>query len=350
MGSERDYKEDSLTFFKSSFSKDKYFAHGKDPNFIAWQDTVQVNYFSKEARDFMLQSILDIAKVSDGIRCDMAMLAVNDVFEKTWEKVINEQNFKKPTEEFWKISIGTVKKQYPNFLFMAEVYWDMEWSLQQLGFDFTYDKRLLERLEYSDANSIRDHLRAEKIYQEKSVRFIENHDEKRAIESLGENRSKMGAIIISTILGMSFYYDGQFEGKIKRLPVQLGREPECVFNKDLKLFYEKLLLITKNKVFKNGDWHLIEPQKGEDELSYNNILSWLWEYKEEKILVIINYSDYESSCHLKLNFGIKEKFVFYDLLSDISYEREKNSLDRYGLFVKLLPYNAHIFQISPKEF
>jgi hypothetical protein len=29
---------------------------------------------------------------------------------------------------------------------MAEVYWDMEWTLQQQGFDYCYDKRLYDRL------------------------------------------------------------------------------------------------------------------------------------------------------------------------------------------------------------
>ncbi len=345
--SKEDYQKDSMTFFKSDFGKEKYFAHGKDPNFFAWQDTVQVNYFNEDARAFMLAKLLDIAKVSDGVRCDMAMLAVNNVFEKTWQSTIEKQGLNKPQEEFWKIAIETVKKQYPNFLFIAEVYWDMEWDLQQLGFDFTYDKRLLDRLRYGDVDEIRGHLSAQKDYQDKSVRFIENHDEERSITSLGIAKAKMGAIIISTILGMRFYYDGQFEGRSKRLPVQLVREPDFTENKELKEFYEKLLSITKHKVFKKGNWSLVNPQRGSDDLSYHNILSWVWEYNGDRRLIVVNYSEYDSSCHVKIDFGNNEKIILNDLLNDVSYERNLDDLNNFGLFVSLSAYNAHIFQILP---
>ena len=34
---------------------------------------------------------------------------------------------------------------------MAEAYWDLEWALQQQGFDYCYDKRLYDRLVTGDA-------------------------------------------------------------------------------------------------------------------------------------------------------------------------------------------------------
>ena len=74
----------------------------------------------------------------------------------------------------------TVREKNPGFLFMAEVYWDLEWTLQQQGFDYTYDKRLYDRLREGHAEPIREHFYAEPDYQVKLARFLENHDEPRA--------------------------------------------------------------------------------------------------------------------------------------------------------------------------
>lgn len=340
-----EFKKDSFNFFESDFEKGKYFAHGKDPNFFAWQDTVQVNYFGEDARKFMTKTLLEIAKVCDGVRCDMAMLDVNSIFKKTWGETRAIKNTKEPQEEFWKEAISEVKEKHPSFLFLAEVYWDMEWDLQQLGFDYTYDKRLLERLEYETAATINAHLKGDINYQQKLIRFIENHDEKRSLVALPREKAKMAAIIISTIPGMRFYYDGQFEGKLTRTPVQLRRDKKEEIDYDIKNFYEVLLKITKDKVFKKGDWTILDATQGADPLSFNNILSWIFEYKNERRLVVVNYSEYESSCHLKFNLdGVQgEKIILDDLLNNVQYEREKSNLNEYGLYVSLKPYSAHIF-------
>ncbi|MGI6680478.1 MAG: alpha-amylase family glycosyl hydrolase [Bdellovibrionota bacterium] len=367
-----DFDRDGITFFEPDNNKGKYFAHGKDPNYVAWQDTVQVNYFNDNARKFMKDILKGLCLVADGVRCDMAMLAVNKVFKKTWGEVLKAQNIKTLSGEFWQEAIAEVKKESPSFIFIAEVYWDMEWEMQQLGFDYTYDKRLLDRITHSNANDIRDHLKAQISYQKKLVRFIENHDEKRSIASLGKEKAKMGAIIISTILGMRFYYDGQFEGAPIRLPVQLRREP--IFNEDadIKSFYLKLLKIVNNDVFKKGTWRLLDVEKGMDDLSQNNILAWSLEYLEyskeinkenhkenhkeynkednkEKRIVVVNFSEYESSAHIKFNFDRfnferDKNYVLEDLLNDVKYERTGSELADFGLFVKLSKYSAHIFK------
>ena len=159
-------------------------AHGKDPSFPSWKDTVQLNYFSSDARKAMTGELLRIARYADGVRCDMAMLALNSIFAKTWGPFLKD--FLQPAGEFWVEAIGQVKAQYPSFIFIAEAYWDLEWQLQQNGFDYTYDKKLYDLLLHARASQIYDHLWAEASYQRKSVRFIENHDEQRAATSFGK--------------------------------------------------------------------------------------------------------------------------------------------------------------------
>ncbi len=342
---EEHFQHDKHTYFKPFENEDCYFAHGRDPFFPAWQDTVQVNYFSITARDFMANTLMQLTDICDGLRCDMAMLALNNVFQNTWSSNLNQLGFEKPEDEFWKTAIDLVRKKRDDFIFIAEVYWDLEWEMQQLGFNYTYDKKLTDRLKDGHAQDIRGHLNATADYQSKSLRFIENHDENRSITSLGVNKAKAAAVIISTICGMHFYFDGQFEGKRVKLPVQLGREPLEKPNKSFINFYNHLLNITKHDIFKIGSWRQLKPDKcSENDFSFYNILAWKWEHKTENRLVVVNFSNTISICLLKLNIKENsEKIVLTDLLNNIKYEREKHEIEQNGLFIKLGKYESHIF-------
>jgi glycosidase len=337
-------QNDPYTFFKNE-ETGRIFAHGRDPFFPAWQDTVQVNYFNIQATEFMIKILVNLTKICDGVRCDMAMLALNNVFKNTWAGILERLGFHKPKQEFWKVAIEIAKNVNRDFIFIGEAYWDLGWELQQLGFDFTYDKRLLERLTERDASEITAHLHADLNYQEKLVRFIENHDEERAITALGKEKSMAAAVVISTLLGMRFYHDGQFEGKSIRLPVQLGREPnekprQCMIN-----FYDKLLKITNEDIFKEGEWYILDVYPGwSDDNTYNNIMAWLWKFRNEKRLVVVNYSDKTAFCRVKLDVrGYPESFQICDLLNDKVYQRYAEEVFHHGLFVELQKYKSHIF-------
>ena len=129
--------KDTYTFFKPCIENmtpeecKKIFAHGRDPLFPAWRDTIQINFFKEEARNFLTEQLIKISSICDGVRCDMAMLPLNNVFHNTWAGVLNKLGDKKPAEEFWKSAIEKVKAKSPEFIFMAESYWDLEWDLQQ---------------------------------------------------------------------------------------------------------------------------------------------------------------------------------------------------------------------------
>jgi hypothetical protein len=101
----------------------------------------------------------------------MAMLLLPDIFQSTWGVT---------PEPFWPKAIAAVHQKFPDFAFMAEVYWDLEWILQQQGFAYCYDKRLYDRLRDGHAAPVRGHLLAGLDYQDKLARFLENHDEPRA--------------------------------------------------------------------------------------------------------------------------------------------------------------------------
>ncbi len=343
-GDELKFLEDKRTYFKAK--NDKICAHGKDPYFQAWKDTIQVNYSSKIATEFMINALINVSKFCDGVRCDMAMLALNSVFSRTWNIYTHLNNENDSKNEFWHQAIKKVKSLKPDFLFIAEAYWELEWQLQQLGFDFTYDKKLLDRLEFSNAENVNGHLHAEESYQQKSVRFIENHDENRSITAFGIEKSKAAAVVISTIQGLIFYNDGQFEGKSVKLPVQLRREPIEEPISEIVEFYDKLLKIRNNPIFFVGNWNLLCTIQLHRDFTNKNILAWQWKLDNERRIVIVNFSSETVYCRIKFDIETQlEKIILHDLLNDKEYERSVSEIINDGLFVHLEAFKSHIFEI-----
>ncbi len=134
-----------------------------------------------------------------------------------------------------------MRERHPDFLFVAEAYWDLEWALQQQGFDHCYDKRLYDRLLHEGAESVRGHLQADVGYQRGLVRFLENHDEPRAAATLSPERERAAAVTIATLPGATLWHEGQFEGRRVRPPVFLARRPEEPVDKELQSFQHQLL-------------------------------------------------------------------------------------------------------------
>lgn len=342
-GNERLLQRDGQTFYRADATQ-QVFAHGRDPYFPAWLDTVQINYFSADARAFMTHCLLHMAKLCDGLRCDMAMLMMNDLFRDTWGEVLAEFGYSEPQDEFWTDAIGQVKARYPGFIFMAEAYWDREWALQQLGFDYTYDKKLTDRLHSGKVEDIRLHLMANPDYQAHSVRFLENHDEDRALAGFGKARSLAAAVIISTIPGLRFYNDGQFEGRQVRPPVQLGREAEEPVMEDVQAFYRRLLDVTQTAAIIWGHWQQVFPSRAWDgNDSHQNLLAWIWRHENERRLVVVNFSDTDSQARLKFDVShCSADIAFNDVLNGQCYLRVRHEIAADGLYVALRAYQSHI--------
>ncbi|MFX1235257.1 MAG: alpha-amylase family glycosyl hydrolase [Promethearchaeota archaeon] len=319
------------------------YAHGRDPNFPPWSDTVQINAFSSDGRNKAFNTLLSIASQCDAIRCDMAMLMINDIFSENW----GEKAGKLPEREFWEEIISKVKGKYPNIKFIAEVYWDLEWKLQQQGFDYCYDKKLYERLANEDAISIREHLQADWEYQKRLLRFIENHDEQRAVAIFGEEASMAAALITLTLPGARLVFEGQMHGFEKKLPIQLGKYPTEPDNIDIMLFYDILLEIIPGKEFNNGKWSLCKVNQVDDN-TYNNIIAYQWFTEKNRILIVVNYSLKTSRAHIilgEIDYG-NANWSFNDLLNQKTYSYNGQDLKDNGLFVRLDAWKGHFFHVE----
>jgi hypothetical protein len=321
-----------------------YFACGRDPYFPAWPDVLQLNAFQPGLRKAMIGTLADIAGQCDGVRCDMAMLLLNAIFERTWGNRAGQP----PATEYWQDVIGATKAAYPDFLFIAEAYWDLEWELQQKGFDFCYDKRLYDRLEHENAESVRLYLCADLGYQKKLLRFLENHDEPRAAATFSPPKEKAAAVVTSTLVGVRLFHEGQFEGRKIRLPVFLGRRPDEAVDQGLRSFYDKLLAAINFPVFRDGEWRLCERTGWPDNPSFQNLVTWCWRKGNERYVIAVNLSDSPLQARIQLPWpGVEGKTCrLEEVLSGSSYERNGSEMLAPGLYVQLGPWEYNFFQFS----
>jgi Alpha amylase, catalytic domain len=343
-GSAEDLKNDPSSYMEVNGST---FACGRDPYFPAWPDVLQLNAFHPGLRRAILETLLSIAEQCDGVRCDMAMLLLNSIFESTWAG----RGGPKPAIDYWEDVIPAIKQRYPGFLFIAEAYWGLEWGLQQQGFDFCYDKTLYDRLEHTDAESLRLHLCADLTYQSKLLRFIENHDEPRAAATFSPEKEHAVALVGATLPGTKLFHEGQFEGRKVRLPVFLGRQPQEHFDRNLYGFYRNLLEAVNRPALHDGQWSLCERTGWPDNSNFRNLLAWTWVLNEERYLIVVNISDGLVQGRIPVPWaetGVGS-WQLFDLLSGAFYERNGDELRSPGLYVELGPWNFHFLQCLPTK-
>ncbi|MBV8629275.1 MAG: alpha-amylase [Silvibacterium sp.] len=341
-GTAEDARNDPSSFLEIG---DTVFACGRDPYFPAWPDVLQLNAFARGLRHAVIETLSNIAQQCDGVRCDMAMLVLNPIFERTW----GHRAGPRPETEYWRNVIPAIKHVHPGFLFIAEAYWDLEWELQQQGFDFCYDKKLYDRLEHDSAENIRLHLCADLAYQNKLLRFIENHDEPRSAASFAPAKLRAAAVAFSTQTGAKLFFEGQFEGRKIRTPVFLGRRPDEPIDEALHSFYEKLLSAINRPVFREGEWRLCERTGWPDNQTFLSLVAWSWHREEERYLIVVNLSDSpaQGQVHVPWPEIAGRKWHLNDLLSGVTFDRDGDPMLSPGLYVELSPWNFHLFQFVP---
>jgi len=272
------------------------------------------------------------------------MLLVKPVFIRTWSKLTLGQNLK-TRPEYWIEVINAVKREFPQFKFIAEVYWEMERDLHSQGFDYCYDKGLYDYLRDKPSNQIFNYLDRDFKYQSRLIHFTENHDENRAMQAFqSREKSKAATIITLSSPGAVLIHEGQLEGFQIRTPVQLGRRPKENSDKELKEFYEQIITIIKVhlssvKDFNNiieESWHLCHITCGDFNLDQelldlqgksskfnissdiqlaNPFIAQCWNYS---FVSVVNYS----------NRTVSGDILLYDL---VEYSTLKKTNFRYHL-------------------
>lgn len=332
LGAEHDLHRDPSTYYRYN---DRIHAHGKDPYFPAWTDTCQVDYSRAEAHNLLAQKLEQIAAQCDGVRCDMAMLVLPDIFSNTWSRGVEE------SLHFWRNIIPRVKTSKP-FTFIAESYWDREEELQQLGFDYTYDKKMLDLLHHQDHHGLEHHFSRPTEWHRKSVKFVENHDEDRSMKMLGRQKAKPAAVMALTAPGMALIFAGQERGYYHRVPVQLALEskeypcpcsigtPDFVGCWCQAQFYERLLHLLTHVAF-NGEWEqLHSPALG--------TFVWRWHHEDQAVIVAINYTSRQQHFHLPKD--LEEHDLLNNIANPSYLQQREGSMD-----LNLAPFTAAAFSM-----
>ena len=316
-------------------------AYGRDPYFEGWPDTLQLNYGNPKLQGAMIGELTRIAGQCDGVRCDMAMLVLPDVFQSTWGI---------EAELFWPKATESVRRNHPGFLFMAEVYWDREWTMQQQGFDFAYDKRLYDRLREGHARPVREHFHAGLDYQNKLARFMENHDEPRAAATFPPNVHEAAAVVTFLSPGLRFFHQGQFQGRETRISPHLVRGPEEPVDQQLEAFYDRLLAVLRQPAVRDGDWQLLHCTPAWDgNWTWDCVLAFAWQNAAgDRLLVTVNYAPNQSQCYVRLPFPdlANRRWRLHDLIGDATYHREGGELQERGLFLDEAPWQCHAFAMT----
>ena len=316
-------------------------AYGRDPYFAGWPDTLQLNYANPGVQAVMLEELKSIGTFCDGVRCDMAMLVEPEVFQRTWGIL---------PEPFWPRAIQQVKEGSPGFMFMAEVYWDMEWTLQQRGFDYTYDKRLYDRLRDHHARPVHEHLWAGLDFQDKLVRFLENHDEPRAAATFPIELHQAAAVVTFLSPGLRFFHQGQLEGRLKRIPPHLCRGPAESTDEAVQAFYTRLLGCLKHAALRDGDWRLIDCASVADgSESSDGFIAWAWQGQDgTRLVVVVNYAPQQGQCCVRMPFEVLPagKYRLIDMLTPATYEREGAELSERGLYLDSAPWAYHVLELQ----
>jgi hypothetical protein len=322
-------------------------AYGRDPNYPGWPDTLQLNFFNPHLRAAMVGELRNIATRCSGVRCDMAMLVEPEVFTRTWgDRPEAREAFR---NSWWPEAIEQVRRDHPDFLFLAEVYWDYEAKLQERGFTYTYDKVLYDRLLHHEASRLAPHLRTPLSYSCRMARFLENHDEPRVASKLDPPEHNAAAVVTYLAPGMRFFYHGQLEGKRLRVPVHLKRGPTEVTDPRVVAIYEKLLPIINSQAAKNGDWQLLRCARAwEGNPTDTNFVAYFIAHESGDLLVTVNYAAHRGQCFVQLPQALPQTGTacLTDLLSENRYERDARDLSTRGLYLDVEGFTAHIFSLS----
>jgi hypothetical protein len=281
------------------------------------------------------------------------MLVLPDVIARTWGERARPSDGSPPVDDpFWPAATARVWRRRPDFVFMAEAYWDLEWTLQQQGFDYTYDKRFYDRLHAQDASAVRSHLLADAEYQRRSARFLENHDEPRAAAVFPPEVHEAAGVLAFLVPGLRFVHEGQRSGRRLRASNHLRRRAPEPIDQVLSSYYSRLLACLRRPEVRDGNWTLLDTRPAWDSNpTWERFIAFSWERSGRRLLVTVNYGPTQAQCYVVRPLGdLKARGATLRDLMDptTTYERDAHDLADRGLYLDLPAWGYHVFEVTAR--
>ncbi|MBK9137822.1 MAG: alpha-amylase [Verrucomicrobia bacterium] len=336
------------TFRQTGGASTLWLAHGRDPNFPPWPDTVQLDVRRSDTRAALITELLAVAARCDAIRCDMAMLVLEEVFDRSWAGFPPASS--RASGEFWAEAIQAVRAVRRDVELIAEVYWDLEPRLLSLGFDYAYDKRFYDHLVTQSPAAVVQHLESQPAeMQARSLRFLENHDEQRAAQVWPARTHQAAALLLLGLPGARLLHEGQLEGLRRRVPVQLKRRPTDPGDPQITEMYSRLLEAVQRSAVGRGEarWLRARPA-APDNPSHRAFALVQWQVRPDAFdLVVVNLSPSQGQAFAPVVVPpIAQRWRLSGLLGPEAYERDSADLRQRGLFLDVPGYATQIFHFT----
>ncbi len=320
---------------------ERVIALGRDPYFPGWADTLQLDYAHPRTQTRMAECLLAVAGRCDGVRADMAMLVLPEVVRRTWQR---------DAADFWPGAIGAVRRQHPDFVFLAEVYWGLEDALLARGFDYAYDKALYDALAARDAGRVRECLSGPVDRQSHLARFTENHDEARAATMFPWPISRTATALALLAPGLRFTHDGQADGARHHVSMHLGRGPDEPGDRTVRAYFDRLFGILGRDVFHDGRFTPLAPEAAwTGNPSHAGFVLFQWASAGSLILVVANHAAGQGQCRVFLDLPPGGTVRLDDLAGDEAYERNGAEIARNGLYLDLPAWGLNIFEVRHRD-
>jgi glycosidase len=339
---EQDFEQNPSLYYQLKTPQGtRFIALAKDPYFPPWIDVAQLNHFNPEMRAALLADLRTIASHCDGVRCDMAMLQLNDIFVSIWQHLLGDT--RPSAKEFW----TEARTNVPNLVLLAEAYWGTEQRLLDLGVSFAYDKTLYDAVRDINLPQVRARLAASPEQQSHFARFMENHDEPRRPDVFGNERLAADGTLMGTLPGIRFYHQGELEGRRIRLPITLRIAADEPPDPVSQAFFRKIRQITQRDVFHEGEWKLLDLVP-EGDARPDGLIVYEWRSAKAWKLIAANLTGSAAQGRLRLGDRVSsmQQYIFYDELNDVKYPRSGEELHNLGLFIRREGFQAHIFDIT----
>ncbi|NJC98459.1 MAG: alpha-amylase [Anaerolineales bacterium] len=366
----------------------RYIYHGNDGTSFPWNDTAQLDYSKAEVREAVIQTILHVARNFPVIRFDAAMTLAKKHIQRLWfpepgaggaipsrsEHGMTRSEFDTAIpEEFWREVVDRVAAEVPDTLLLAEAFWLLEgYFVRTLGMHRVYNSAFMHMLRDEDNAkyrlAIKNTLEFDPQILKRYVNFMNNPDEKTAIEQFGDGDKYFGVCtVLATLPGLPMFGHGQVEGFREKYGMEF-RKPKMderpneglIGGHDWKIFpvLHRRYLFADVEQFFLYDLYRSDGSVDENVFAYSNV------HQDERGLVLYHnrFADTRgwvktSAAYLdKATGDLRQKslaealglpfegyVIFKDYVTHLEYIRSCEELWGKGLYVELQAYQHHVF-------
>ncbi len=306
----------------------RYIYHGNDGTSMPWNDTAQLDFLRADVREAVIRVILDVARRFPIIRFDAAMTLAKKHYQRLWfpapgdsgaipsraEHGMTREQFDAAMPlEFWREVVDRVAKEAPDTLLLAEAFWLMEgYFVRTLGMHRVYNSAFMNMLKLEDnakyRQTLKNVLEFSPAVLQRFVNFMNNPDERTAIEQFGKGDKYFGCMLMMvTLPGLPMIGHGQIEGFTEKYGMEYRRaywdeHPD----EDLIRRHERDIfpLMRRRSIFSGAEHFSLFDFEGDGGWVDENVFAYANRGPEGKALIIYNNAFDRTSGRVRLSSAI----------------------------------------------